>query len=142
MRAVFSDFDGVINTTSDWEKRPCSFREEKFRLLADFVRRNRAAFVITSSWRKGVSADDDRIPVIHAFHEAGIRPVLQTPVLPGHRRAAEIERFLYYHPKISEIAVLDDDPQEFEKPLPGLILIHAATGLTEKDLDQVRFVRI
>ena len=108
-KAVFTDFDGVINTESDWKKGLYTFRKDKAMLIAEKVLHDDALLVITSSWRLGFTENDDDISIIHFFHDAGIEHVYQTAALPDKRRTAEIERFLYYHREIKEYLIIDDD---------------------------------
>ena len=129
-KAVFTDFDGVINTESDWKKGLYTFRKDKAMLIAEKVLHDDALLVITSSWRLGFTENDDDISITHFFHDAGIEHVYQTAALPDKRRTAEIERFLYYHREIKEYLIIDDDKDEYERPIAGLHLVNRKVGYT------------
>lgn len=103
-------------------------------LIAEKVLHDDALLVITSSWRLGFTENDNDIPILHFFHDAGIEHVYQTAALPGKRRAAEIERFLYFNKNIKQCIIIDDDKNEYEKPINGLYLVNREIGITENEL--------
>lgn len=133
MKAIFLDIDGVLNTQADWSKmytlNPLCMSE----FMAYAKRCMPVAVVLTSSWRKGYDgfeSEKNSEPIqrlIDAFREKDIRVWGKTPDLGG-RRATEIERYLDLYPEITEYIILDDNPEEFDKEIPGCFFVNPKRG--------------
>ncbi|MCI7106389.1 MAG: HAD domain-containing protein [Agathobacter sp.] len=142
-RVIFLDVDGVLNTKADW-KRMYTLDSKCVSEFCHFAKRMQVDVVLTSSWRTGYSGGDgtDSEPICRLTEmlaKEGVRIIGKTPDL-GKRRAAEVERYLYYHPEVTEYIIIDDDPAEFEKSIPGCYFVDAGMGF--KDSKKIKLSKI
>ena len=143
-KCIFFDIDGVLNRKSQW-KKPYSLCDECIRDFCGFIVSTDADLIIMSSWRSGFvsTMHDDNSPQIREleqkFQEYGVRIADKTPILRGRPREKEIERFLYQHDKVRLWAVIDDDPEEYDRKIEGLYLIDCTKGFTSADSKRIKF---
>lgn len=115
--ACFFDIDGVLNTSSTWN-RQYTLRKDLLANLCSFVKERNLDLIMTSSWRTGFIAPMDKDNLPHIKHlekilaEYGTSIKGKTPIFKGRARDLEISRYLAYHP-YDKVIVIDDDRSEY-----------------------------
>jgi hypothetical protein len=144
-KIIFLDFDGVLNSERSVQRFGTRYRfaEENVTALNEIVRATEARFVITSSWREGLTLAE----MISFLERNGVvsgRVVGKTKFLQTER-GFEINDWLQAVPySVSSFAILDDrDDMAMHRerlvlvnPQIGLSMAHAqlAIGLLGKPL--------
>jgi hypothetical protein len=150
MNIIFSDIDGVLNTsrTPNPRKFPYVADPKLVARLHAVLERTGAQIVLTSTWRY------DPAGLFSARHW-GIPFIDITPDLPKEPRSNEILAWLRDHPGVTRFAVLDDEDDELDgfplfqpSAVMGLTeemaqgLMDYLAGSTDQDMRSSRFNRI
>ncbi len=139
---IFFDIDGVLNTSSQWQKL-FSLNEECIKNFCEMVKQTGGEPVMVSSWRTGFIAtrhEDNEEPVRRLetlFAQYGVEIKDKTPKLIGRPREKEIERFLYYHPA-KEYVIIDDDRAEYIQVTEHNYFVDAKCGFSKADIAGVK----
>ncbi len=143
MKYLFFDIDGVLNKSSEWKKM-YSLNQSCIDVFCTLIREFGLTPIMTSSWRKGfvgvksIQNTPNVAELEKEFSKRGIEIAGKTPILMGHARDYEIERYLFYHPCDSYI-ILDDDPEEFKKTdSEHFYFVKSENGLRKEDLKKIK----
>lgn len=116
-RIIFLDIDGVLNSVKyDRERtdKEGNIDETRMVLLKELVDSTNAEIVLSSSWRKHWSIDDDEcdhigIKLNSTFQKYGLKIRDKTPVLSALERSIEIQTWLDEHLcEIQSFVIIDD----------------------------------
>ena len=116
-RIIFLDIDGVLNSVKyDRERtdKEGNIDETRMVLLKELVDSTNAEIVLSSSWRKHWSIDDDKcdhigIDLNSTFQKYGLKISDKTPVLSALERSIEIQTWLDEHLcEIQSFVIIDD----------------------------------
>lgn len=150
MKALFLDFDGVLNRhgvraevpkwASPW---PNLWVEGKLiQRLEPIIEEHPALQIIVSStWRRHFIPSELRTileehSVLVGRRFAGITPDLSNNNSRNYR-GDEIEHWLDAHPYIKNYAILDDDADMLDHQKKHFVQTSMATGITPSNVDQV-----
>ena len=140
MRAIFLDFDGVLNNgeflfnnISDF---PNLIMEEKVTLLNDLIGRTNAKIIFSTSWREEFTFDE----LIRVLEKVGFKHrdkcIGVTPVQLMDTRADEIITSLREN-GITKFIVLDDNAEELYGISPyNKVITNPNIGLTKEDVTE------
>ena len=115
-RIIFLDIDGVLNSVKyDRERtdKEGNIDETRMVLLKELVDSTNAEIVLSSSWRKHWSIDDEcdhiGIELNSTFQKYGLKISDKTPVLSALERSIEIQTWLDEHLcEIQSFVIIDD----------------------------------
>lgn len=134
MNIVFLDIDGVLNQL---QRNYIDINCVKH--LHEIIKLINGKVVLISSWRKGYSNLGKSSPQIEElkqiFNKFGIEIVGRTKDL--NNRADEIRDYIKSH-EVNKWIILDDDKEEYDKTTDNLYLVNCKTGLTTKDVKQIK----
>ena len=144
---IFFDVDGVLNKESDWHNKvyvdPACVKV--LGRIKDTLKQTYAEirFVITSTWRAGVSKSGNDTKQIASLKEhlesVGIQIYDSTPISTKGRQA----EICYYIRRngVNDYVILDDDKSLFEAPEEiNLYLTDYKTGLVDQDVVRIKEV--
>lgn len=137
---VFLDVDGVLNRKEDW-KIPYALNDECIDNFAQAMKGFNVRIILTSSWRKGFVSrgNQNNLPQIRNLErklaERGLS-ITGTVDKSNPSRLGAIQDFLKAHP--GEYIILDDDLSEYSSKPKKLYLIDCRTGITKKDVANIR----
>lgn len=131
MNIIFTDIDGVFNTTTDsrWNKKSIDY----YNLLCDEFDLKP---VITSQWRVNRTISD----LQKIFNEQGIStPIYDfTPILPGEVRGSEIEYWLFNN-SFNKFIIIDDNVRDIEQlGLPNVVKCRGWIGFGKEEYELSR----
>lgn len=132
MRVVFLDFDGVILTKATKFRHP---DPECIGYLNEICHHNRAAVVVSSSWRN-IGLGRCRAMLKEAGFTGKVLSI--TPVLPFKKgeyrtRGEEIAAWLALHPEVQNYIIIDDE-DDMGDLLPRLVQTVTLRGLRHADV--------
>jgi hypothetical protein len=140
MKALFLDFDGVLNSEAWYHARPEELPYPQKHFDPDAVDQvNRvieatgACIVVSSSWRQGCRTDELR-SLLQKMGVCG-RVIGRTPYLGG-QRGYEIEHWIYCADEEPESIVILDDSGDMANLMPWLVKTNFAWGLRAQEADQ------
>lgn len=132
---LFLDFDGVLHPTSG----PTSNQLIHAQTLADCLSPHVCEVVISSSWRHSWTIPEllSYLPKDLACKVTG---ATGDAYIGAHARFHEIQAWLDAHPRPGGVSwrALDDCGWEFPKGTTHLIACNPNTGLTAKELKEIR----
>ena len=133
-RIIYLDFDGVLHPTSPVMDGLFS----RAHLLEDlFTKMQSEVFiVVSSSWRFTHNLEKLQ-RIIPTYISSLIVVVTGAPVIGKHPRFTEITNFLKSNVEIDWKA-LDDSYWEFPNPCPQLVRCNPNTGITDKQITEIR----
>lgn len=140
---IFFDVDGVLNAQADW-KFKYVINPACIKAFAELVRTLSKTMpvelIICSTWRAGISKDDNNSKQIQNLQKAladyGLKIAGSTPI-SNKGRQAEIEYYIRRN-NIKDSLIIDDDPSLFEKPENlNLYVPDYHTGFTQSDIKSV-----
>lgn len=150
MKAIFVDFDGVLNneimhTEKDQNRFSCmhhpidQFDSRCVDRLIKLFEETGALYVMSSSWRI-----DDYTSLILLNKELGLpikfsrTPELASQYKRNVSRGEEIKAFLDRNPHITEYAILDDDSDMLPEQMDHFVHCCGYYGLTDEDCEKVK----
>jgi hypothetical protein len=129
---LFLDFDGVLHPTHFAGEAPFS----RAHLLEETLTEFSPKIVVSSSWRFTHNLEKLQ-RIIPTYISSLIVGVTGAPVIGKHPRFTEISNFLKSNVDIDWKA-LDDSYWEFPNPCPQLIRCNPNTGVTDKQIAEIR----
>jgi len=149
MKAIFLDFDGVLNTYDSLSRgvhidnnMVCRI-DKLVRHASDCeARGGGVTLVISSTWRKLNLLKD----LIFLLRSTGFRVNCQFDVTEsiydGERehRGNEINHWLLEHPEVDGYVIIDDDADFFDHQKPFWIHTSMTTGFTDEHLEQAKSI--
>jgi hypothetical protein len=126
------DFDGVLHPTHFAGEDPFN----RVHLLEESLADSDLGIVISSSWRFTHSFEKLQKLLPSSISNLVIG-VTGAPVIGKHPRYQEIQTFLQSH-RHSNWRALDDSYWEFPTPCPELIRCNPNTGISEKQIKELR----
>jgi hypothetical protein len=160
MKVLFLDFDGVINTATDfspgskpeqpdrWGHDLSLIRPELVARVDEVCRRTGAKVVFSTSWRYGNTPDYlHKLLVTRGLTagHAGQTPVPQEIAGPGVEglyrvecRGDEVQGYLDRHPEVEAFAIVDDMGEDaFSGLLDHFVQTSIATGITQDHVERL-----
>ena len=131
-KLLFLDFDGVLHPTHFAGEDPFN----RAHLLEESLAGSDLGIVISSSWRFTHSLEKLQKLLPGSISNL-IVGVTGNPVIGKHPRYQEIQNFLQTH-GVSSWRALDDSYWEFPSPCPELIRCNPNTGISEKQIQELR----
>ena len=131
-KLLFLDFDGVLHPTHFAGEDPFN----RVHLLEETLEGSNIEIVISSSWRFTHSLEKLQKLLPNSISSLVIG-VTGSPVIGKHPRYQEIRAFLQSHGH-SNWRALDDSYWEFPTPCPELIRCNPNTGISEKQIQELR----
>jgi HAD domain in Swiss Army Knife RNA repair proteins len=131
-KLLFLDFDGVLHPTHFAGEDPFN----RVHLLEEALAGSDLGIVISSSWRFTHSLKKLQKLLPGSISNL-IIGVTGAPVIGKHPRYQEIQNFLQTH-EASSWRALDDSYWEFPSPCPELIRCNPNTGISEKQIQELR----
>lgn len=131
-KLLFLDFDGVLHPTNFAWESPFN----RVSLLEEALSKSSLGIVISSSWRFTHSIE--RLGnLLPSSISKSIIGITGAPVIGKHPRFQEIQIYLGIHGQ-ADWRALDDSYWEFPYPCPELIRCNPNTGLSDKQLIELR----
>jgi hypothetical protein len=131
-KLLFLDFDGVLHPTHFAGEDPFN----RVHLLEESLAGSDLEIVISSSWRFTHSIEKLRKLLPGSISNLVIG-VTGAPVIGKYPRYQEIQTFLQSHGH-GNWRALDDSYWEFPTPCPELIRCNPNTGISEKQIQELR----
>lgn len=145
MKVIFLDVDGVLNSTSYFEKvgygSDCNFDPLCMENLKYLVESTDAYIVVSSDWKR---SEQKLNLLLEELEKYGLkdRYIGCTPVVEDYNngairsnRGSEIALYLSNH-KCDIFVILDDLDWDLNIFLNNLVLTHIKDGLTKEDADK------
>jgi hypothetical protein len=142
MKAIFLDFDGVLNSFEDIA-RGIHIDQEKVLKIDKLCRHinDDVVVCVSSSWR----VINTQTELIKILRSSGLRSNVKYSVTgqepaPGcqSRRGVEIQYWLDAHPAVDGYVIIDDDRDFLEHQLPFHIHTSMNTGFTDEHLEAAK----
>lgn len=131
-KLLFLDFDGVLHPTQLTSESPFN----RVHLLEDALLNQEIGIVISSSWR--FTHNLERLSkLLPGSISNQIIGTTGSPVIGKHPRFCEISNYIKINGP-SNWRALDDSYWEFPSPCPQLIRCNPNTGVTEKQVKEIK----
>lgn len=115
-KVIFLDVDGVLNSDEFLKRHTQEIISIDYvKILKEIVDRTNAALVLSSSWKCGWSkeeVDPFCVPLVEALSNEGLEIMDKVPEFIGKEK--EISQWLFGHPYVKGILILDDASLKLE----------------------------
>lgn len=153
MKALFLDFDGVVNDWGENGDERLMLRPEKFMMIDDIINEcsDDVHLVISSTWRihqpeesfkfwvrrLGCWSWKDLSLTKWIIQKRGEEITTEARTWTGlHFRGVEIDEWLSRHPEIDGYIIIDDDSDFFDHQLPFHVQVYGRVGFTVENKQQ------
>jgi hypothetical protein len=138
MKLIFLDIDGVMNHRTHFvrsrQHQGQEFSPLAVRNLREIIKATGAKIVLSSTWRKGLTAKG--LKELFAWYDLDEYILGKTPVLNDQIRGLEIQEYIKGSFQGIESFVILDDDADMGELLPYLVQTSNTHGLTDEKREE------